>query len=304
MAVYLSIRCRLWAAILFSLVFANASKAQLNQMTGSYFSNQYLSNPAMAGLNRELVLNMAMSKQWENIPGGPKIQSFTADYGVNEKLGLGVNIYNEKSGLISNTRLLASYAYHLPLNNHGSRLSFGISAGYSNERLDGASVNGESNDAVVGKFNYQKSSIDGDFGAAYQNNRLTLQFAVPKMKSLFQSDDYGSDAYQTAVYSAASYKFKFANTLDGMSVTPLVAFRSIRDSEDIADMGANFTFANEAVNLIGIYHTTKSISLGLGATYNKLFTVTAMYTSDTGVLSSYTNGTFELGLRLHMLRAK
>jgi Type IX secretion system membrane protein PorP/SprF len=78
-------------------LFLGTVKAQMLPLNAQYFQNRYLVNPSMAGITEGFNINGSFRKQWSNIPGAPITQSVTLDQQVN-KLGWGVNIYNEKSG--------------------------------------------------------------------------------------------------------------------------------------------------------------------------------------------------------------
>lgn len=60
------------AGLLF--LFAMPALAQLNPMGSIYYQNQFLANPAMAGLETGLNLNAAFKTQWTGVDGAPKIQ--------------------------------------------------------------------------------------------------------------------------------------------------------------------------------------------------------------------------------------
>jgi len=124
------------------------ARAQLNPMGTQYYQNQYLGNPAVAGLEAGLNLNLGYREQWSSVPGAPVAQTLTADYGFTEKLGGGLNIYNDKAGLYSRTRLLAGFAYHLPLGEE-SHLSFGLSLGFMSERVSEEQIKGDASDDEI-----------------------------------------------------------------------------------------------------------------------------------------------------------
>src|ERR1700712_4005698 len=91
-------------------------KAQLNPMQSIYYQNRYLFNPAMAGLEEGLNLNLSHQQQWNPFPGAPKSESLTADYHSTDKVGFGLNLSDNTAGLFGETRLMGTYAYHLPIN--------------------------------------------------------------------------------------------------------------------------------------------------------------------------------------------
>src|SRR5690606_14617686 len=73
-----------------------------------WFQNQYLANPAMAGIDTGLHLNAAYRRQWTGVEGAPKTAFFTADGLVGKRVGAGLSIFNDQAGLIDRTRIALS----------------------------------------------------------------------------------------------------------------------------------------------------------------------------------------------------
>lgn len=279
-----------------SLIWGKAN-AQLNPLTSQYFTNQYLVNPAFAGQGSEIKINSALRKLWSGVPGSPITQSITADYGFN-KVGIGLNIYNEKAGLLKQTRIVGSYAYHLPLTEEET-LHFGISMGLMNQRLEATDIHGNPNDPMVGLYNERKTYLDGDFGIAYTSNKLSIQASIPNLKSTMQKD-VNKQADVSIFYSAICYKFHLGEVLDGMDLEPKLAYRGVKGFDNIWDAGAQLEMSNNQVFLLGLYHSTQNTTFGLGMNFKKKYLISGMYTSQTSALSAYTNGSFELNLRLNL----
>lgn len=279
--------------------------AQLDPLAGIYFSNEYLGNPAMAGREQGVAINMGYRQQWSTIPGSPKSQSITAEYGTGKKVGLGLNINNDEAGLIKRTRVMGTYSYHLPLNEDSRKLRFGISLGFMDDRVMNENINGDPNDPSVSKFNDRETYIDGDFGVAYTSDKLTFQAAIPNLKSVFNKDGSTTGSVDRAnFFSAISYKFYFPKTLDGFGVEPKLAFRGVNGHDDIIDAGAKFSVANGAASVMAVYHSTESATIGMGVKILSLGEVHANYTTATAALSQYTSGNFQIGLKVFLLKNK
>src|SRR5579885_2727710 len=77
------------ACVAVILLCRNYAHAQLTNIQSIYFQNQYLANPAMAGMMPQLNLNMDYHQQWIGVPGSPTLTTFTADYNSGNKVGLG-----------------------------------------------------------------------------------------------------------------------------------------------------------------------------------------------------------------------
>jgi type IX secretion system PorP/SprF family membrane protein len=281
-----------------TVISSTALKAQLNPLSAQYFTNQYLINPALAGAGQGLKLNGAYRKLWSNVEGSPLTQSLTADYGFN-KLGLGLTVNNESEGLQRQTRVVGSYAYHLKLSEDNHQLHFGVSLGFLSQRLENQDAYGDPNDPLVGQYNDRRTYLDGDFGIAYTSDKLNVQAAIPNLKSVLKKDVIKLADVAT-FYSAVSYKIGISEGPEGMEVEPKVAYRGVKGFDNIWDAGAQLSIANKQVFLLGMYHSTKSTTFGLGMDYKKRYLISGTYTTQTSALSSYTNGSFELNLRVNL----
>lgn len=275
-------------------------KAQLNPLSAQYFSNPYLINPAFAGQVEGGRINGVYRKLWNNVPGSPITQNLTADYGFN-KVGVGITFDNQSVGLQRQTRIVGSYAYHLKLNQAGSRLNFGVSLGILSQRLENSDIYGNPNDPLVGQYNDRKSYLDGDFGVAYTSDNLTIQASLPNLKRVFKKDQIKLADVAT-FYSAISYKINVSEGLDGVGIEPTVALRGVKGFDNIWDAGAQLDIANKQAFLLGMYHSTENATFGLGMDFQRKYMISGTYTTQTSALSGYTNGSFELNLRLSLGR--
>ncbi|KQN34725.1 hypothetical protein ASE92_11720 [Pedobacter sp. Leaf41] len=268
-------------------------------MGSMYYQNQYLNNPAMAGIAQGWEANAAYKAQWTSVDGAPSMQAVTATYGSeNSKIGAGLSFYNETSGVIQRTNIKGSFAYHLPLNNSGSYIDFGLSAGVMNEWIDFSKVRGDQSDMSLNNFNQRKLYFDGDFGIAFRTNRLTIQGSLPNMKRFFNRDLVRTVVDRSSYFGAISYKFLNPNGVLNV-LEPKLTYRGIDNYRDIVDLGLNTQFWGNKLLLSSIYHTTNSVTVGAGTTYQNQFSILLFYTSNTSDLQNYTNGEFEIGLKYH-----
>lgn len=285
----------MYGAILL-LLSSQISRAQSDVFMAQYYSNLYLSNPAFAGYEQGLVVNTTYKKQWGNIPGAPVGQNLTADYRTG-KVGLGLNISFDQAGLQRQSRVVGTYAYHLPLNGENQALHFGISMGLMKQRLENNDIVGNTDDPLAVAYNQRQTYIDGDFGMAYTSEKLKIDAALPNLKTFFKRADQIKLADVSTFYTAVSYRLTLNEGLDGMDVEPKLAYRGFKKVDDIWDLGTQLTLANRQILFTAMYHSTKSTSFGLGLDYKKKFLINGFYTTQTSALNSYSNGTFEINLK-------
>jgi type IX secretion system PorP/SprF family membrane protein len=285
--------------MMMSLLFYTNASAQLNPLTSQYFLNQYQVNPAYAGASEGLKVNLDYRKQWSNIPGSPSTQSMTADYKLN-KVGIGINVFNEKAGSLQRTKAMATYAYHLQLNKEDQHLSFGASIGLMNERVDYNEINGDQSDAILAEFNNKGSLFDGDFGVAYTSKTFNLEAAIPNLRS-FVKQETNNNIDRARFFAAVSYKINTGNGANALEIEPKVVFREIQGYKSIIDAGANFNFTDKLF-IMGMYHSSNSASFGAGINYQSSLAIMAFYTTETAALQGSANGTFEVSLRARLFK--
>lgn len=287
------------AVFLLAAFIQTSVKAQLNPLATQYFQNQYLFNPAMAGIDDGLNINLSARKQWSSIPGAPTTQAISADY-LLSRAAFGVNVYADQSGLLKSTRAVATYAYHIPLGQNNQKLNFGVSAGILTQRVPLDQISGDAGDLSIARYNERQSSLDGDFGTSYTSNNLNVQFALPNLRSVFNQENYYA-IDRSLYFSALSYKFNFGEAINNILLEPKVVLRGVKGYTNILDVGANLMLANNQLSIQGMYHSTKSVTFGFGLNKNA-FSILAFYTTETASINNYTNGDFEISLRLHVLK--
>jgi len=284
------------------LLGADKVQAQLHPMGSIYFQNRYLINPALAGNEQGWFTNLGYRKQWATMPGSPQTQSISVEYGSGKKSAAAVNFYNDEAGLQKRTRGMGTYAFHLPLDDNGQKLSFGLSVGYSDDRImqEKLSSNVDGSDRSLASYQNRETYFDGDFGAAYQSKKLNLELALPNLKSFFDKDKkVGEVVDQSRLFAAASYKFR-SDAIDGIGIEPKVCYRQIKNYKDIVDFGGNMTLAEDKVNVMAMYHSSRSTTIGLGVKYQKYLVISGIFTSGTAAIREYANGNFEMNLRVNI----
>lgn len=282
---------------IYTLTGLQQVSAQSRPLGAQYYENQYLSNPAFAGMDKGLNLNLNYRNQWRSIPGSPVTMALSGDYRL-EKIGVGLNVYKDKAGLLGKTQIMGSYAYHLPLYGDNRNLHFGMSLTMVQENLDDPNIIADPDDVLVGLFNQRKSYLEGNFGIVYTNQRLTLQAALPHLGKLFfrKNEQNTIDGY---IYLVA-LSYKIGTDLDVLSIEPKISFRGAKDIENIWDIGTNLKLENNIISFLGMYHSDNSSTFGVGVNYDKFF-IQFYYTSQLAGKRQSFGGDFEINLKINLL---
>ncbi|WP_410220951.1 PorP/SprF family type IX secretion system membrane protein [Pedobacter sp.] len=274
-------------------IMVGTTKAQLSPLKSQYYQNEYLVNPAMAGNHGHTEIFLNYSNQWNKIDGAPVMASFSGVLPLNDRAAVGVNLINDKAGLIRKTQAMGSFSYKVPFaEDHAIR--FGVSVSWSQDRLDyGRATSSGLNDSELGKYNDRENYIDGNVGATYQNKNLEAQFSYlslnEKRYSKISTVDYAT------FYSSLSYKINFD---DSFGVKPMLVYRGIKNYDNQWDVAAEWN-ANQ-LRFYTMYHSNKSFTGGMGYLDKSGLMISAMYNSEPSNLRGLSGGIFDvvLGYRL------
>ena len=273
------------------------SKAQYTGIGSVHYQNQYLLNPAMAGQEAGILANLLYSKQLIDLPGAPTTKIITLTYkNADKKVGLGLNLMSDKIGIINRTRIMGTYAYHLPINLR-SKLRLGLSLGLMKERVSTANINGTANDMSLTRFNERPAFIDGDFGLSYEYSGLQAQVIIPNLRTFLNADKTKASNVVDHIVTAfaLSYKFELTQITD-VAFTPRVMFNKNKGFDNILDVGVNTSLKEDKFSLMLMYHSTKNISVGLGAKIFNSVNMNAIYRTSPAVLKANSTGYMEVGL--------
>lgn len=285
--------------VLSTTILVDNAGAQVNILGAQYFNNQYLGNPALAGLLPEIQINVAYRKQWTSMPESPIAQVITADYGINRKVGIGLMVSNEQASLLNNTTVKGTYAYHLKLNDQ-QNLHFGLSFGFTKYYMDMSEIQGDQNDLNLQRYNDQDLYFDGDFGISYTYKKLNIQATIPNVRSAFKGDVNFNKANRAVFFTASSYKFNVDGDGSPLVLEPKICYRGIEGYDNILDAGLNVSYWENKVNIFGMYHSTESTTLGMGLAYNRSFSIFGLYNTEPAAARGVSSGGFELGLKLSL----
>lgn len=207
------------AKYLILFLLANISTLTFAQDTGNFtqfFFNPYTLNPSFAGIDGRGAMFLSYRKQWSGIVGGPTISSFSYHTPLKSRLSIGINVANDKRGLLSNSGLFLTAAYSVPLG-EASYLRFGLSGGGSWNTVDLTKIPSQTiaNDPALLNLLNQSASVIGNFGASLHLKSFHAGFVLP---NLFTPSYISQDAFTVsevkpfeAFVVHASNRFYFAD---------------------------------------------------------------------------------------------
>lgn len=196
------------------LVFAQLSAfAQQLPLQSQFFLNPYAYNPAFVGSNGYTEVFMTHRRQWMGIEGAPVTSRISVHLPTKGKLVYGVNLYNDKRGLLSTTSGVLTVGYRAQLGKD-QYLKAGISGGLGMNGIDISRVENPSDPAIANAVN-NNVFFDGNAGISYQYKKLNLGVALPKIfsKNMVFTDDFNNLQVKRLDHFlfSASYKLPLAN---------------------------------------------------------------------------------------------
>ncbi len=238
-------------------ILSTAAFAQAKPLHTQYILNNFIANPAIAGIENYTDVKASYRNQWVGIEGNPVTTYFTIhapinkgdlrtnitsfeipgenprgkgywkDYEVSPRhSGIGFTAVNDRAGYLNRWSVNASYAYHIPLTPN-TALSAGFSAGLTSTSLDRSKIvwaNLDPNDPAIGYNNGELSKLRPELGAGlylYSKDYfagLSVLSIVPGKNRFTSADKYGT-FYSPNFFATAGYR-TFIN--DELSILPSI----------------------------------------------------------------------------------
>ncbi len=215
--------------------------AQQDALFSQYMFNMMLVNPAYTGSRDVISLNAMYRNQWVKVPGAPETMTFSADAPLkNEKMGIGLTVFNDKIGIVNNTGFYGNYAYRIRLSNN-STLSMGVSAGMTNYRADlaGVRLNDEAGSAPDAAFssNVNKILPNVGLGLFYSSDKFYAGLSLPHVLNNKVVADGGLTARQYRhTFLMAGYVFDLNHNL---KLKPSALVKQVSGAPIQMDLNAN-----------------------------------------------------------------
>lgn len=168
--------------ILVSVIAVGAVTAQQDAMFTHYMYNTLGVNPGYAGSRNALTLTALHRSQWVSFPGAPETQTFTIHGpALDDKIGLGLSIVNDKLGPIKSTSVYGDASYRLKLNRK-STLAIGLKAGINYMRGQFSDILiDDQTDAVFQQNEVMNANPNFGVGFYYHREKFYAGLSAPTL---------------------------------------------------------------------------------------------------------------------------
>jgi type IX secretion system PorP/SprF family membrane protein len=248
--------------ILFTfLLGASVAEAQQKALSSQYMTNYFLLNPAVAGYEKDLNFKAGFRNQWVGFEGAPQTFYLSGEGALFQNSrrrrrgrmqgfhGVGGYLYTDNTGPTRQTAVLASYAYHVPLNRE-LWLSSGMFVGAQQFKFDPNKVqladNSNHLDPVTASGPINKFMPDLTLGVNLHSEQFFVGVSLFQVlgNKFFEVENGTSDSrLYRHLFVSGGYNFDVKKNI---SLSPSILFKYAEPAPVQADF-----------NLKGIYHFSK-----------------------------------------------
>lgn len=272
--------------------------AQQDSQYTQYMYNTVSVNPAYAGNRGMLTMFGLYRNQWVGLEGAPETLNFSINTpsGI-ERVGIGLGFTSDRIGPSSENIITADFSYTLPLDDHGTKLSFGLKGGINTLVIDPNKL--EIRDPNDPNLVYRNlvSPVAG-IGFYLHTENWYIGLSTP---NLLKTKHYDDIAVSTAtesmhVYLIGGYVF---NLNSNLKFKPAAMVKSVAGAPLSVDISANFLF-NENFTLGAAYRFDAAVSLLAGFQVSDQIMIGYTYDYTTTELGNYNSGSHEIFLRFEL----
>ena len=295
---------KIFLHIIVILTFTNVYAQQDPQLSHYFFMKEYY-NPAYAGYEDNININMLSHQQWQKFEGAPLTTVLSADaplslFGQSE--GIGLNLMNDKYGFVNDFRanLSLAYIFNLGVN----RLSIGINPGLFSKKFKPQWKFPDQQENILEQ---DKNAILFDFGigAYYTFGNYYTGFSISHLfrPAFYYTTDNGtvSSPFLTNHYFLmAGYTYQFSSA--PIELTPSVFIKS--DGNVFQEEINIFAQYNKKIWISVSYRNKDALVFFAGTSYFKDLKIGLSYDLTLSYLNRVTRGTFEayLGYSFSFMR--
>lgn len=280
------------------------SYGQQIPISGLYYQNKFLVNPAAAGEQDAFAAFLNHRRQWVGIDGAPvtNILSLHSPIG-NGNQAIGATLTTDRTHILQRTAGTVAYSQRFNFNKNGDHyLALGAGLGFIDNRIDLSDVVAQDmTEIILGASQINGTTFNIDAGLKYKLKGLDLGVAVPQvMETKVAYNDYGTDRYFELKRHLLAYLGYNFDIKDGTwMIEPSAMFRYLPGGSQQID-GNLYINWKDIVWVGGTYRTDVGIIPALGFRIAEQFSVSYAYEISNTEISNQSNGTHEvmIGFRL------
>ena len=210
--------------------------AQQDPLYAQYMNNPLLLNPAYAGSNQMWQTTAGYRTQWSGFDGNPTTMNFSSHLSmVDNKLGLGLSVIQDKIAEVKNTEFNLNYSYRIEVIEN-QYLFFGLSTGMMRYNSDPGLLNLQrKDDPACGYTN--EFQFNTGAGIMLKGDQYIIGMSVPKLiPSKITHADNTIQVYNQHFYLFGSYIHYFNERIQ---LKPSLLFKATKAAPISVDVNVN-----------------------------------------------------------------
>ncbi len=298
--------------LIFAICLVAALKAQQLPQITQYMNNNYVINPAVAGMYDYYQVNTTIRNQWAGMNEGPRTSVISIYGRKSDRVGLGGTVYNDVTGPTSRSGGAVSYTYAFQLTQK-LKLSLALQGGFNQFKIIKSNLSvADQLDPLMLGGDVVRLLPDATFGLNLSGNKWYIGAAIPQLLSSelkLMDDDFAaiydntnqSGNLATHIYVLGSYTYDI-NPL--IFIEPSFFLKSVAGAKTQIDFGIKSGY--KRMLWVGMNYKMNndlsSIAALLGYHINERLSIGYSYGMPSSALSNYHSGSHEFSLGIKLSR--
>ena len=246
----MDIRIRILCISIFFATFFNVNAQEGLPIYSDYLTdNYYLLYPSMAGVSNCGKVRLTGRKQWFDHEKAPELQTISVNTRIGDsRSAIGAIAFNDVNGYHSQSGAYLTYAHHILFSRSEldlDMLSFGISAGMIQYKLDETSFLAGGFDPIIAGIEQSATDFNIDFGFSYQYLEF---YAHASIKNLLNNDGINFNEQGLSYNNLRTYLFStgylFNSSSGDWNYEPSIMF-AYKDATQETFLDTNFKVYRE-----------------------------------------------------------
>lgn len=276
-------------------LFGSTAHSQQRYITTLGAINGYNNNPAYAGVNNCLTVNLQGKKQWMNVPNSPTNAHLQLTKRFGRQIGFGFQANYWSAALLSNVQTSATLAWHIPLGKT-FRLGIATNIGFSQVSLNNQDVITYQNDPTLSQ-KQTAGNVFADAGILIHSKKLQIGIASPSVYNMRLGNNLN---YITERYIVANVQYKISIN-DQFNLTPIAIYRSLPSSGYLLDGMLRAEFKSRLGIGLG-YRTNSGLLASVDLKINDKIALAYAYDAGFQNLNGLSKGSHEILLGLSICK--
>ena len=285
------------------VLLVNSSYAQQEAQFTQYMYNTTVVNPAYAGNSEGMSIFLLSRSQWVGLDGAPITSNISIHSPINNSLGIGVSIYNDKIGPADESSIAIDFSYTISISEKYD-LSFGLKASGNLLNIDFNQLNKyDENDYSFDTNIVNNFSPNIGVGLYLHSNKTYVGISAPHLMETTHFDKYANIGADSHVANERIHYYLIAGHVFDLSpelkFKPAILTKVVEGAPLQLDISANFLFSEKFT--VGLaYRVNAAFSAMAGLQANDSWFFGYSYDLDTTRLANYNSGTHEIFLRYEL----